>query len=277
MNALLKQQLDRIIAESRATDVGIAARLLSSGEELLFHAEQPFHPASTVKVCIMMEAYRQARAGEISLDDQVVIHSEFRSLADGSPYSLEVQDDSERDLYNCIGQHFTRRELIARMITVSSNLASNLLLEELRPERVTALMRALGTQDLEVLRGFEDKLAYRRGLNNSATASGFLHIFTKLARRSIISLEDSDEMIGILSMQQFNEMIPARLPAGTRVAHKTGWAADYYHDVGIIYPPATQPLVLCILTKGYRETEEADAHAFVAELARLIYEGMVRS
>ncbi len=82
-------------------------------------------------------------------------------------------------------------------------------------------------------------------------------------------------MIEILSQQQFNEMIPAGLPAGLRIAHKTGWAPDYYHDVGIIYPPAVEPLVICILTRGYGETEEADAHAFVAEMARVLYEGML--
>ncbi len=277
MNRLLQRRLEGIIAESRATSVGIAARLLSGSEELLIQADEPFHPASTVKVCIMMEAYRQARAGEMSLDDQVVIRNEFRSLADGSPYALQMEDDSEKELYNCIGQRFTKRELIRRMITVSSNLASNLLLEELQPERVTAFMQALGTQDLQVLRGFEDKLAYRRGMNNSATASGFLHVLTRLARREVVSPEYSDEMIEILSQQQFNEMIPAGLPDGLRVAHKTGWAADYYHDVGVVYPAGQEPLVLCILTKGYGEKEEAEAHAFVAELARVVYKGMLKA
>ncbi len=277
VNQTLIGQLQGIIGRSRATDVGIAARFLSGRDEILLHADQPFHPASTVKICIMMEAYRQARAREISLDDALVIHNEFRSLADGSPYSLDIADDSEKELYSSIGQRFTKRELIRRMITVSSNLASNLLLDELQPERVTAFMRELGTQELKVLRGFEDKLAYRRGMNNVATAGSFLQVLTKLAKREVVSPQDSDEMIEILSRQQFNEMIPAGLPAGLRIAHKTGWAADYYHDVGIIYPPAAEPLVMCILTRGYGEKEETDAQAFAAQLARAVYEGMANT
>ncbi len=271
MNPLLLQQLEGIIAKSRAA-VALAARRSSDGEMILLRADQRFHPASTVKVCIMMEAYRQARAGEMSLDDLVVIRNEFPSLVDGSPYSLLVEDDSEKELYDCIGRRFTKRELIRRMIAVSSNLASNLLLEELGATRVTAFMRTLGAQDLIVLRGFEDKFAYRRGLNNVATARGFMQALTKLANREVVSPADSGEMIEILFQQQFNEMIPARLPAGVRVAHKTGWAADYHHDVGIVYPPRGEPFALCILTKGYAEEEDPAAHALVADLAKAIYD-----
>jgi beta-lactamase class A len=252
--------------------VGLAARRLSDGEEALIHADQPFHPASTIKICIMMEAYRQANAGKISLDDPITVHNQFRSIADDSSYALDVKDDSETELYNCIGQLFSRRQLIRRMITASSNLASNLLLEELGPQRVTAFMQELGTSELQVLRGFEDKLAYRRGMNSSATARGFLHILTQLARHEVISSEASSEMIDILGEQQFNEMIPAGLPAGVRVAHKTGWAADYHHDVGIVYPPHAPPYVLCVLTKGYEEENDPEAYALVASLSRAVYE-----
>lgn len=219
----------------------------------------------------MMEAYRRARVGEISLDENVAIRNEFRSTADGSIYSLNVEDDSETELYERIGEQLSRRELVRRMIMMSSNLASNVLLDELDPRRVTAFMHELGASDLSVLRGFEDKLAYRRGLNSLATARGFMQILTRLARKQVVSPEDSEEMIGILCQQQFNEMIPAGLPAGVRVAHKTGWTADFQHDVGIIYPPTGLPIVLCILTKGYQEHKEEEAHSFVASLAKAVY------
>ena len=114
-------------------------------------------------------------------------------------------------------------------------------------------------------------------MNSVATARSFLRILIKLARREVVSPENSEEMIDILGQQQFNEMIPAGLPAGTRVAHKTGWTADYHHDVGIVYPPGGGPLVLCILTKGYAEQEETAAHTFVASLAKAAYEGLAES
>ncbi len=268
----LADELRQIIARCQASSVGLAARHLGSGTEILIEADQPFHPASTTKICIMMEAYRQARAGEISLEETVPIRNEFHSIADGSLYSLQVEDDSETELYERIEQQFSRRELIRRMITVSSNLASNLLLDELDPRRVTEFMHELGAADLNVLRGFEDKLAYRRGMNSAATARGFMQILTRLARKEVVSSKDSEEMIEILFQQEFNEMIPAGLPAGVKVAHKTGWTADFHHDVGIIYPPMGEPIVLCILTKGYEENEETQANAFVASLAKTVYD-----
>ena len=165
-----------------------------------------------------------------------------------------------------------RRELVRRMITVSSNLATNLLIEQATPAQITRFMKELGAAELNVLRGVEDKQAYRLGLNNSATARSLMKVLVRLARYEVVSRADSEEMIRILSKQEFNEMIPAQLPAGVRVAHKTGWIADHHHDAGIVYPPHAGPFVLTILTRGYPESDEAAAHAFVASLARVIYD-----
>jgi beta-lactamase class A len=265
-------QIQRIIAANRATQVGIAAHRLPDAEEILIDADRPFHPASTIKLCVMMETFRQVRHGAISLDDLITIRNEFISIVDGSPYSLEVNDDSEKELYDCMGQSFPRRELVRRMITVSSNLATNILIEQAKPDQINNFMKQLGAKDLIVLRGVEDKQAYRLGLNNSATARGLMTVLLGLAQREIVSPEDSDEMIRILSQQEFNEMIPAKLPANVRVAHKTGSVADYHHDAGIIYTPGGAPFVLAILTKGYAEAEDRAAYAFVASIARTIYD-----
>jgi beta-lactamase class A len=155
------------------------------------------------------------------------------------------------------------------MITVSSNLATNILIELVTPERTTNFMCELGAEGLIVCRGVEDNKAFRLGLNNVATARGYKQILVKLAKREAGSPEDSDEMIDILSQQQFNEMIPVQLPAQARAAHKTGWTGEYYHDVGIVYPPNDGEFVLVILTRGFQRAE--DAHLFVASLANTVY------
>jgi beta-lactamase class A len=76
-------------------------------------------------------------------------------------------------------------------------------------------------------------------------------------------------MIDILSHQQFNEMIPAQLPANIRVAHKTGWTGQYFHDIGIVYPSNGDPFILAILTRGFEKEQEA--HPFIGSLAGAIY------
>ena len=251
--------------------VGLAAHDLASGEEILIQADRSLHPASLIKICVMMEAFRQARQGPLSLAQAVGIRNEFSSLADGSAYALSPADDSETDLYGHIGASFPLRELIERMITLSSNLATNLLIERLTAARITQFMQELGTDDVIVRRGVEDNRAFQLGLNNAASPRGLMQILLKLARRQVVSPSDSDEMIATLLRQRFNEMIPAQLPPRARVAHKTGWTGRFHHDAGIVYPPGRDAFVLVIMTEGF--AGQADARPFIAALARQLYDG----
>jgi len=266
----MQKELNKIILETRIAKVGLAAYNFATREEILINADESFHPASTIKICVMMEVFRQARQGLFSLDDRIMVRNEFASIVDGSVYSLLAEDDSEKDLYELIGQPLPIRDLVRRMITISSNLATNLLVERVTPERITAFMRELGADGLIVRRGVEDNKAFQLGLNNSATARGFMKILAKLANREVVSPEASDEMIEIMLKQQFNEMIPAQLPAGVRVAHKTGWNDDLYHDAGIVYPLNKEPFILVILTRGFKT--ESEAHTLIASLAKAIYD-----
>jgi beta-lactamase class A len=263
-------ELNRLIEKSGASEVGLAVHQFGSEDEILINPDTSFHPASTMKICVMLEVFRQARQGAFSLNDRIPIKNEFASIAGGRPYSLSYEDDSEKDLYHRIGQTLSVRELVQRMISVSSNLATNILIERVTPEQITDFMCELGAEGLVVRRGVEDNNAFRLGLNNIVTARGFMQILIKLAKREVISPDDSDEMIDILAQQQFNEMIPAQLPANVRVAHKTGWTGEYYHDIGIVYPSNGYPFVLVILTEGFEKEEKA--HQFIGSLAKSIYD-----
>jgi beta-lactamase class A len=274
MTSTLYDELRQLIQDSRVVEVGLAARRLADGEEILIAPDSSFHPASTIKICVMMEVFRQARQGVFSLDDQMAVKNEFSSAADGSNYSLNVDDDAEKDLYGKIGQTLPIRNITQRMITMSSNLGTNLLIERVTPEGINRFMQELGTDGLLVRRGIDDTKAFRLGLNNAASARGLMQILVKLAGREVVSTGHSDEMIEILCQQHFNEMIPAQLPGSVRVAHKTGWDDDFHHDAGIVYPPQGSPFVLAILTKGLEKDEVA--HPFVASLAKAVYDGFMK-
>jgi beta-lactamase class A len=253
--------------------VSLAICDLANGYQILVKPDEPFHPASTLKLCVMMEVYHQASDGEFLLDHPLLVKNSFRSLADQSEFSLSPGDDSETDLYGHIGERLPMRELTRRMIVSSSNLAANLLIAKVGAARITGFMQALGTNDLVVRRGLEDKKAFALGLNNSATARALMQILVRLAKRSVVSPEASDEMIAILRQQHFNEGIPARLPAGVSVAHKTGWIERVYHDAAIVYPPQHSPYVVVILTSGLSEKDEAPA--LVAALSAEIYRQVI--
>jgi beta-lactamase class A len=268
--APLGEAVEALIRDARAEDVGVAFHDLATGEELVIHADATFHAASTMKVPVMMEVFRQAEEKTLSLDDRIVVKKEFASIVDGKPFLLQVEDDSETGLYRRMGERMTIRELMRLMITESSNVATNLLVERVTAARTSAFMKQLGTESIRVLRGVEDNRAFARGMNNTLNARSLMQILKRLAERQVVSVKASEEMIAILRGQKFAEGIPAGLPAGVTVAHKTGAFGQVYHDAAIVEPPRGKPLVLVVLTRGIKEP--ARAHKLVAAIARAVYQ-----
>ena len=152
------------------------------------------------------------------------------------------------------------------MITVSSNFATNVLIEKLGVEKIRATVAALGAQGMDVRRGVEDNLAFRAGQNNTTTANALLVLLEALAKGRAVSENASREMLDILARQKFNEGIPAGLPPGTAVAHKTGSITKIQHDAGIVYSP--RPYVLVVLVRGLED--ENKGHALIASIARTV-------
>jgi beta-lactamase class A len=264
---ILEEQKDKLIA--------VAFRDLRTDAEFYLHADEPLHPASTMKVHVMMEVFRQANEGLLSLEDRLAIMNSFTSIADGSKFSLAVNDDSEHSLYKRIGETESIHELTRLMIVRSSNLATNILMEKAGARKVNEFVQALGIEGVIIRRGIEDNAAFRLGMNNSATARGLTQTMDLIARRKVVSEEASQQIIDILQGQEFNESIPALLPNFAKVAHKTGWTGDVYHDTGIVYLPHREPYVLSIMTRGFTEATENDAHACMARVSRRIYENIL--
>ena len=267
--------LTPILEEAKDKLIAVAFRDLETDSEFFLNANEPLHPASTIKVHVMMEVFRQANEGLLSLQDRLMIANSFTSIADGSSYSLDVIDDSEQTLYPRIGETETIHELTRLMIVRSSNLATNILIEKIGVENIQEFIRALGIEGVIFRRGIEDNVAFRLGMNNSATARGLTQTMDLIARRKVVSEDASGQMIEILLGQEFNESIPALLPNSVPVAHKTGWTGDVYHDTGIVYPPDRKPYVLSLMTRGFTETQENEAHAYMANLSKTIYEQLL--
>lgn len=268
----LEARIRGLITASGAETAAVAFRDLQTGRELLLNADASFHAASTMKVPVMLEVYREAREGRLSLDERLAVKNEFKSIADASTFSVSPADDSEQTLYRKIGSTETVRELLRLMITESSNLATDIIIERVGAERVMELMRRMGASGIRVLRGVEDGKAFERGLNNTTTARGLLLLLRAIAEGRAVSRAASKEMNDILLAQKFNEGIPAGLPAAARVAHKTGSITKIEHDAAIVYLPGRKPYVLVVLVRGI--AEEARAHKLIADISRAVYEDL---
>ena len=278
---LLQNYLQQL-TDSLHAEIGVAWRDLQTGREFFFNEKKMMHAASTMKVPVLIEVFRQAERGgapKFRLDDSVLIKNEFKSIVDGSPYSLDLSDDSDTTVYRALGAKMTIRQLVESMITVSSNLATNILIELVGAENVMTTLRELGVKNMQVRRGVEDTKAYQRGLNNQTDAFDMMLTLQAIAEKRAASATACDTMLAILQRQKFREGIPAGLPAGTVVANKTGWITGITHDAAIVFPEnqvsadkPRQPYVLVILTKGMQE--EKSANRVMAEISRKIYSAL---
>ena len=268
-SSALDNELKSIIAASGA-EVAVAFRTLDGRSEVLIDPDKPFHAASTMKVPVMIELFRQARAGTLSLAQPLAIRNEFRSIVDSSPYKLSEGDDSDRAVYAAAGKTLTLEQLNEAMITVSSNFAANLLIERLGVENIRATITRLGADGMQVLRGVEDQKAFDKGLNNSTTARGLLALFERLARGRAVDKKADAAMVAVLKRQKFNDAIPAGLPPGPPgidVAHKTGNITRIHHDAGIVF--AKRPYVLVVLVRGIQVQKESAA--LIAAVSKAVY------
>jgi beta-lactamase class A len=267
----LEAELRSIIGQSGA-EVGLAFRTLDGRAQVLIDPDKPFHAASTMKVPVMIELFRQVRAGALTLSDPLEVRNEFHSIVDGSTFTLSEGDDSDVLIYKAIGRSLTLEQLNEAMITVSSNFATNLLIEKLGVGKIRATVDRLGASGMQVLRGVEDQKAFDKGLNNSTTARGLLVLFERLGRGKAVDAKSDAAMIAVLKRQKFADAIPAGLPPGTEVAHKTGNITRIHHDAGIVY--ARRPYVLVILVRGIQEKKESAA--LMARLSAAIYQAVDR-
>jgi beta-lactamase class A len=271
----LRARIEARIAQAPARAVGFYFRDLTTGDSLLVGAGIRFHAASTMKVPVMIELFRDRDAGRLSLDDSISVTNAFQSIVDSSTYELDKADDSDSSLYARVGGRASIRELVELMETVSSNLATNLLIAKVGASRANATAHRLGADSIVVLRGVEDGKAYRAGRNNTTTARDLGVLMVAIAQSRAASPAACREMLAILGRQHFKEGIPAGLPADARVYHKTGWIGKVvYHDAAIVELSGGRRYVLVVLTGGIEKDE--DAYKVVRDVSQMVYAAITR-
>jgi beta-lactamase class A len=268
VNALTRT-VEALIRGADEASVAVVARPVGGSDGVSIRPGLAFHAASTMKVPVLVELWRSADAGTCSLDEPIVVRNRFASVLDGSPYALDPADDTELTLYRRIGEAVPARELARLMIVRSSNLATNLLVDRLGAGAVDDVVHGLGVRGVRVRRGVEDEAAFTAGINSTVTAAGLARLLELLAMGAVVSSSASAEMLGVLAAQELNDGIPVGVPAGTRVAHKTGSIAALYHDAGVVFLPDRPPYVLVVLTAGLDEAR--DGPALVAAIAREVH------
>ena len=247
----------------------LAFKNLDDGKEILINENEIFHAASTMKTPVMIEFYKQLHQGKLSLEDTLQIKNEFKSIVDGTMYKLSEFDDSDKNTYNKLGQYYSINNLIYEMITISSNFATNILIDYIGANNVTKSMKEIGALNIDILRGVEDIKAFELGLNNTTSAKDLLIIYEKLAKGKIINNESSATMIDILKDQKYDDIIPKYLPKDIEIANKTGMITGVHHDSGIVFLKDGKKYIIIILSKNMSDMESGTE--MMAKISELIY------
>jgi beta-lactamase class A len=254
LGALFRSLSERIAREAEG-EVAVGVIDMESGRYLGIGDRVEMHAASTMKVPILLELYRQADLGRLRIDQSVPVSTTFRSIANGAEFTYGA---AEATRFGGVGTPVTLDSLARPMITRSSNLATNILIEIVTADSIAAtLARIPPAGGMRVLRGVQDDEAFRQGLNNTTTAEGYAHVLAAIARCDILLESSCRRAQDVLLAQEIRSMIPAGLPAGTRVGNKTGNITGIRHDGGIIYRQDGSSYVLVVLTRGMATDEAA--------------------
>jgi len=257
-------------------DFALAFKLLDKNQEsILINADEMFHAASTMKTPVMIEAYRQDAESKINLEDSIVVKNSFKSIVDGSTYSMDIGRDSGDKMYDRIGKKATYYELVYDMIINSSNLATNIVIEQIDAKNVMKTMDQLGAKTIKVLRGVEDMKAFDLGMNNETSANDLMVIYEHIVKGTAVSPASDSNMIKILLDQRHKSIIPKKLPKDIKVAHKTGSITGVFHDSGVVFLPDGRKYVLVILSKNVKSPEKAKE--MMSDISKMLYEYLVKS
>jgi len=266
----LKNSIQSEFARYPQAAFAVAYRDIETGDKFTINERESFHAASTMKTPVLVETFKQAAERKFSLEDSILVRNSFKSIVDGSTFAVDSADDSEKDLYRLIGAKVPVRDILFRMITTSSNLATNIIIEKIGAENVNQTMHNIGAKDIRILRGVEDTKAFQQGLNNTTTANDLMIIFDKIARNEMVSPEASEGMIDILMSQHFKNIVGGKLPPDVKVASKSGSITAICHDSGIVFLPDGRRYVVVLLSRGIEDHKAASQ--LLSNVSKHIYD-----
>ena len=265
----LAETIKRIRQEAGAQSVAVAYYDYDTRTHWDYCGDEWFHAASTIKVPMLVGVFGAAHHGRLPMKSRVHVRNRFLSVADGRPFRVDSERDANAKVHRRRGKTMRVWELSRHMITTSSNLATNLLVEAVGLDEMRAALKEVGIEGIVLERGVEDERAFDRGINNLVTANGLVQVLRHIQEGTAFSVLASARMLEIMHDQEFRSGIPAGVPDDARVANKTGEISTIAHDAAIVYLPDRKPYVLVVLTQWERGTSgRSDT---IARISRTVY------
>ncbi len=271
--AAAKQQLLWQKLESTINDVdhnldgvlGVAILDVSSGKKFLLHADEVFPQASSIKIAVLAELYRQAQTGKLKLTDL---------------YTVQASDlVADSDIMGGLTPGVTRitlRDLATMMVAVSDNSATNVLIDRVGMENVNALMDSLALPHTRLRRKMMDLKAAGEGRENISTPAEMMTLLEDIYRGKVLNPEMTADFFKALSTHK-ESFIPRDLPEGLKIANKPGELEGVRNDSGVVFVE-NRPYVICVMTTYLRhEREGEEAIKKISAAAYFMFDRLARA
>jgi len=245
--------------------MGVAIVDLTDGHKYLLHANDVYPQASSIKICVLAELYRQAQQGKLKLTDLYTVNA-----AD-----LVQDSDIMGGLTPGVTQ-VTLRDLATMMVAVSDNSATNVLIDRIGMDNVNAFLKAQGLRDTRLRRKMMDLNAAAEGRENVSTPNEMLNLLQALYRGEILNKEMTGDFFKVLSTHK-DSWIPRNLPDDLKIADKPGALEGVRNDSGVIFVDK-RPYVLCVMTTYlHRERDGEEAISNISLAAWRMFDRLARA
>lgn len=260
--AKLEREVQRV-ADGLDGVMGVAILDLTSGESILREPDEVFAQASSIKIAVLAELYRQDQSGRgAKLDDAYVVRKE------------DLVADSDIMLGLTPGKTtVTNRDLATMMIAVSDNAATNVLIDRVGPENVNAMLRSLGLKHTALRRKMMDVKAASEGRENVSTPREMMTLLAAIYRGKLLDKAHADAFFEMLATHK-DDYAARALPDAARAATKPGSLEAVRNSSGVIFAPG-RPFVFCVMTAYDRDERAAEAAIGEVALAAWRYFSML--
>lgn len=263
---LLWQKLETTVQEvDRELDgtMGVAVMDLTNGRTLLLNPDTVFAQASSIKVAVLVELYRQEQQSEQGAAGKARL-SDLYTVSAGDL----VADSFIMSGLTSGVTLVTNRDLATFMIAVSDNSAANVLIDRVGMQNVNAMLDSLGLSHTRLQRKMMDVRAAQAGRENLSTPRDMMTLFANLYQGKVLTKALTDDFFKVLSTPKQSD-IPRYVPEGVICANKPGELAGVRNDVGIVFVP-NRPFVIVVMTAYLKR--EHDGNDAIAKIAGAVYE-----
>jgi beta-lactamase class A len=233
---------------------------LNTGYNASFNAAKSMPAASTIKVPVMVEVFAQLEAGRFDLQRRVTLLPADKDYGSG-----ELCDAPT-------GSTYPVSELVEKMIDISDNTATNMLIRLVGRHSINKRMAELGLERTH-LAGDVRTGGWEIHQTLRTSPADLVRLLTLMARGRLVDEWSSNEMIAILKADRINTLLPEPLPVDVPIAHKTGSLNDTLNDAGIVFA-SDAPYVIAVMTTALPST--AIGRAFIHSISRLAYADELR-